>query len=148
MVNYRSQWVYKAPLCITLRIKTWVVAYLKFIYNFFKNLKATIFSKKSFFAHKKLKNHPQKLLRIHFFILTALSFPNGSNRRIHVPKYGLKNNCIKNWVPNVLNGSKMIWRCRKRQSIRLLDIQIVRKTRTKLFVDEIELDICKRSCTA
>ena len=26
---YYRQWVYKAPLCITLRIKTWVVAYLK-----------------------------------------------------------------------------------------------------------------------
>ena len=25
------QWIYKAPLCITLRIKTWVTAYLKFI---------------------------------------------------------------------------------------------------------------------
>ena len=28
------QWVYKAPACITLRIKTWVVAYLKFIIIF------------------------------------------------------------------------------------------------------------------
>ena len=27
------QWVYKASLCITLRIKTWVVAYLEFIIN-------------------------------------------------------------------------------------------------------------------
>jgi hypothetical protein len=34
------QWVYKAPLCITLRIKTWVEAYLKFIQNhFFKKKK-------------------------------------------------------------------------------------------------------------
>ena len=29
-----KQWVYKAPLCITLRIKTWMVAYLKFIIIF------------------------------------------------------------------------------------------------------------------
>ena len=36
------QWVYKAPLCITLRIKTWGVEYLKFIIFFFKNLKKKI----------------------------------------------------------------------------------------------------------
>ena len=46
---------------------------------------ATISSKKN------KKKHPQKLLRktqIHLFILTALSCPNGPNRRIHVPKHG------------------------------------------------------------
>ena len=38
---FYRQWVYTAPLCITLRIKTWVVAYLKFIIIFLK-----IFEKK------------------------------------------------------------------------------------------------------
>ena len=32
------QWVYRAPLCITLKIKIWVVAYLKFII-FFPSIK-------------------------------------------------------------------------------------------------------------
>jgi hypothetical protein len=47
---------------------------------------------KNVFAHKMLKNLPQKLLRktqLHFFFLTTLSCLNGSNRRIHVPKCGL-----------------------------------------------------------
>ena len=56
---------------------------------------ATIFSnffKNHFLPTTSWKNHPQKLLRktqIHFFFLIALSCPNGPNRRIHVPKYGL-----------------------------------------------------------
>ena len=33
------QWVYTAPFCITLRIKTWVVAYLKFITIFLRIFK-------------------------------------------------------------------------------------------------------------
>ena len=86
------QWVYRAPLCITLRIKIWVVAYLKFII-FFPSIKKKKFDFilcnflvrtlqcfqkkfKIFLLTKSWKNHPQKLLRktqIHFFFLTASS---------------------------------------------------------------------------
>ena len=85
-----SQWVNRAPLCIILKIKIWVVAYLKFII-FFPSFKKTflvyfmqlfsadaaMFLKKTlniFLPTKSWKNHPQKLLRntqIHFFFLTA-----------------------------------------------------------------------------
>ena len=66
------QWVYKAPLCITLRIKTWVVAYLKFIIIFFRIFKnflnfilgnflvRTLQSfQKNFLPQKRWKKHPQ-----------------------------------------------------------------------------------------
>ena len=43
-----KQWVYKAPLCITLRIRTWVVAYLILIHNHLKK-KTKLFSP-SFYA--------------------------------------------------------------------------------------------------
>ena len=35
---YYIQWVYKAPLCFTLRIKTWVAAYFNPIWNAFQKL--------------------------------------------------------------------------------------------------------------
>ena len=82
------QWVNKAPLCITLRIKTWVVAYLKFIIIFLRIFffkfklyfvqlfiaDATIFSKKNIyiFAHKKSKKPPPKILNSFFFLLFSL----------------------------------------------------------------------------
>jgi hypothetical protein len=45
--------------------------------------------KKKIVITKSWKNHPQKLRKtqIHFVFLTAMSCPNGQNRRIHVPKY-------------------------------------------------------------
>jgi hypothetical protein len=65
------QWVFWAPLCITLKIKIWVVACLKFII-FFPSIKKKYFilcnflvrtlqcwkKKKKKFAHKKLKKPP------------------------------------------------------------------------------------------
>ena len=87
------QWVYRAPLCITLKIKIWVVAYSKFITFFSKYQKKIVnlylmqlfsadptivlrFLKMFVLTTKSWKNHPQKLLRIpqiHFFSLTALT---------------------------------------------------------------------------
>ena len=64
------QWAYRATLCITIKIRIWVVAYF---FNFFhlfqkekKNIKAILcnFSMrllKFFFALKKLKKPPQKV---------------------------------------------------------------------------------------
>ena len=52
---------------------------------------ATIFKKKKN-AHKKLKKPPSKVAQKNsnpLFFLTALSCPNGPDRRIHVPKCGL-----------------------------------------------------------
>ena len=52
----------------------------------------TIFKKKKIFAHKKLKKPASKIALKNSnppFFLTALSCPNGPNRRIHVPKCGL-----------------------------------------------------------
>ena len=76
---YTIQWVYKAPLCITLRIKTWVAAYFgqkNFIKGFFMQLfsaHATIF--RGFFAHKNtvekttLKSFSEvRKTQIHFFL--------------------------------------------------------------------------------
>ena len=42
------QWVYKAPLCITLRIKTWVAAYFDPPKKIKKKKSKTIFYKSSF----------------------------------------------------------------------------------------------------
>ena len=68
------QWVYKAPLCITLRIKSWVVAYLKFIFIFLRKKKKINFILCNFlvrtlqylkeefeFVFKKLKKPPSKV---------------------------------------------------------------------------------------
>ena len=83
------QWLYRAPLCITIKI--WVVAYLEFIIcfpstffllSYFMQLfiaDATMSLKRFsifFLNTKSWKNHQQKLLRIpqiHFFFLTALT---------------------------------------------------------------------------
>ena len=84
------QWVCIAPLSITFRIKTWVVAYF---FNFMWAKKNSKKNTKAFFCNflvlllkyflrkfkfflpiKSWKNHPQKLLRktkIHFLFLTA-----------------------------------------------------------------------------
>ena len=67
------QWVYKAPLCITLRIKTWVAAYFDPPKKSKKNYKryivqlfiadATMFSKKlkTNFAPENTKKPPSKV---------------------------------------------------------------------------------------
>ena len=77
------QWLYRAPLCITLKIKIWVVAYLKSI---------IFFPSKNFFAHKKLKKPPSKVTQKNsnsVFFPYCQHSPKGPNRRIHVPKCGL-----------------------------------------------------------
>ena len=88
------QWVYQAPLCITVRNKTWIHN------NLFKNLflrfhfmqqfsvDAAIFSKKilQFLPTKNWKDH--KLLRSTFFPYCP-ELSNSPNRRIHVRKCDL-----------------------------------------------------------
>ena len=58
----------------------------------FFSVNATIFKKKVFFPHKKLKKPPSKVAQKNsnpLFFPYCLSCPNGPNRRIHVPKCGL-----------------------------------------------------------
>ena len=77
----------------------------------------TIFSKTFsifFFKLFFLQNHPQKLLRktqIYFFPLTALSCPNGPNRRIHLSKCGLQTNsiCIRTGSLGNLNSYVLVF---------------------------------------
>ena len=74
------QWVSKAPLCITLRIKTWVEAYLKFIIIFLRIKKEnnfilcnflvrTLQSFQKFFLPTKSWKKPSKVAKSTFFSL-------------------------------------------------------------------------------
>ena len=96
------QWIYIAPPCITLRLKTW--AYFNPKWNDFQKLfnckrnflmrTLQYFLKKIqllFLLTKSWKNHPQKLLRkphIHFFFLYCPELPKRPR---------LKNSCSKLW---------------------------------------------------
>ena len=102
------QWLYRAPLCITIKI--WVVAYLEFIIcfpstffllSYFMQLfiaDATIFfTNFKFFWPWKHRKMPSKVVyyrpKLFFSVV-----PTGPNRRIHVPKCGLLTNCIQNFT--------------------------------------------------
>ena len=56
-------------------------------------------------------------LKSTFFSLTALSYPNGPNRRIHVPKCGLQTNCIQNWGLHYGNGSNNVFGRKRRADV-------------------------------
>ena len=79
------QLVYKYPPSFMLRINIWVVAYFE-SKKFLKEILSGHYNIKKKCSTKSWKKTPTKVAQKYsiFFFITALSYPNGPNRRTHV----------------------------------------------------------------
>ena len=114
---------------------------------FSANATILVFFKYYFCPHKVektiLKSCSEKFKST--FFLTALSCPNGQNRRIHVPKCGLQTNCIQNldFNSSLLNRSKTILHCYTSSSLNLVEIMEVSLSACSLWLMILGLTVTK-----